>query len=82
MALLPKISFSLENKCDKVDICEETGVYASGNVGGWGAPNINPPVAGFSVCLPAKRSRPGRHRSVWRRFLPWAARRGTGIPPL
>lgn len=40
MALLPKISLSLENKCDKVDICEETGVYAAGNVGGWGAPNI------------------------------------------
>ena len=40
MALLPKISLSLENKCDKVDICEETGVYAVGNVGGWGAPNV------------------------------------------
>jgi hypothetical protein len=40
MALLPKISLSLENKCDKVDICEETGVYAAGNVGGWGTPNL------------------------------------------
>ncbi len=40
MALLPKISLSLENKCDKVDICEETGVYAIGNTAGWGSPNL------------------------------------------
>jgi len=40
MALLPKISLSLENKCDKVDICEETGVYAVGNTTGWGSPNL------------------------------------------
>ena len=40
MALLPKISFSLENKCDKVDICEETGVYAVANTTGWGSPNL------------------------------------------
>ncbi len=40
MALLPKISLTLENKCDKVDICEKTGIYSVGNTGGWGAPNI------------------------------------------
>jgi len=40
MALLPKISLSLENKCDKVDICEETGVYAVSNTTGWGSPNL------------------------------------------
>lgn len=40
MALLPKVSLSLKPTCDKVDICEETGVYSTANTGGWGSPNI------------------------------------------
>lgn len=42
MALIPKIDICINNKCDKVDIYEETGPYnASTNAGGWGAPNID-----------------------------------------
>ena len=42
MALKPKISASLNNKCDKITIQEETGPYVlSTNDGGWGAPNID-----------------------------------------
>lgn len=42
MALLPKISFSLYNTCNKVDVWENTGLYVvSTNETGWGTPNIN-----------------------------------------
>jgi hypothetical protein len=42
MALNPKISVSLNNKCNKITIVEETGPYVSvANEGGWGTPNIN-----------------------------------------
>lgn len=42
MALKPKISASLNNKCDKITIQEETGPYVlTTNNGGWGTPNIN-----------------------------------------
>ena len=41
MALNPKISVSLNNKCNKITIVEETGPYVSvANEGGWGTPNI------------------------------------------
>jgi len=40
MALVPKIDISIKNKCDKIDIYEETSPYvAATNSGGWGAPN-------------------------------------------
>lgn len=42
MALKPKISASLNTKCDKITIVEETGPYViSTNNGGWGTPNID-----------------------------------------
>ena len=42
MALNPKISVSLNNKCNKITIVEETGPYVSvANEGGWGTPNID-----------------------------------------
>ena len=42
MALKPKISVSLNNKCNKITIVEETGPYVSvANEGGWGTPNID-----------------------------------------
>lgn len=42
MALQPKISVSLSNKCDKITIVEETGPFAiATNIGGWGTPNID-----------------------------------------
>ena len=42
MALVPKISISTNNKCDKITITEETNVFVLGsNEGGWGGPNIN-----------------------------------------
>lgn len=42
MALLPKISASLNNKCNKISLTEETGVYVTcTNEGGWGGPNID-----------------------------------------
>ena len=41
-AFLPKISASLNNKCNKVTLCEETGPYVTcQNEGGWGGPNID-----------------------------------------
>ena len=41
MALIPRVTLNLENKCDKVDICEATGIYVvTSNEGGWGTPNI------------------------------------------
>lgn len=42
MALKPKISASLNNKCDKITIVEETGPYViTENNEGWGTPNID-----------------------------------------
>jgi hypothetical protein len=42
MALVPKISLSLSNKCNLVTITEETSGYSLGvNDTGWGGPNIN-----------------------------------------
>lgn len=42
MALVPKISFIINNKCDKITITEETGVYVvNSNEEGWGTPNID-----------------------------------------
>jgi hypothetical protein len=42
MALLPKISLTLGNKCNLVTLTEETGPYnAANNPGGWGGPNID-----------------------------------------
>ena len=41
MALNPKISVSLNNKCNKITIVEETGPFViTSNNGGWGTPNI------------------------------------------
>ena len=40
MALKPKISVSLNNKCNKITIVEETGPFViTSNEGGWGFPN-------------------------------------------
>ncbi len=40
MALVPKIKFCITNKCDKVNLYEETSPYtATNNTGGWGTPN-------------------------------------------
>jgi len=42
MALVPKISLSLSNKCNLVTITEETSGYSLGvNNTGWGGPNID-----------------------------------------
>lgn len=42
MALVPKIKFCITNKCDKVNLYEETSPYtATNNTGGWGSPNPN-----------------------------------------
>jgi len=42
MALLPVISLSLGNKCNKVTMTESTGFYVTGtNEGGWGPLNNN-----------------------------------------
>ena len=42
MALIPKISLSVEGKCNTVTVIESTGVYVTNlNVGGWGSPNID-----------------------------------------
>ena len=42
MALKPKISASLNNKCNKITITEETGPYViANNDGGWGTVNID-----------------------------------------
>ena len=42
MALKPKISVSLTNKCNKITIVEETGPFViTSNEGGWGTPNID-----------------------------------------
>lgn len=50
MALVPKISLSISNSCNKVDIWENTGLYHSTtNTGGWGTPNINTSVITSSV---------------------------------
>ena len=50
MALIPSISLSLNNTCNKVTLTEETGVYnATTNVGGWGAPNITTTVVTSSL---------------------------------
>jgi hypothetical protein len=42
MSLVPKISLSLGNKCNLVNLVEETNPYDfSANPGGWGNPNID-----------------------------------------
>lgn len=41
MALIPKASLSLGNKCNKVTITDTTGAYSTTNVNGWGTPNIS-----------------------------------------
>lgn len=42
MALVPKISASLNQKCNKITLVEETNVYnALTNTGGWGGANVN-----------------------------------------
>lgn len=42
MALIPSISLSLNNTCNKVTLTETTNVYnALTNLGGWGVPNID-----------------------------------------
>lgn len=41
MALVPKISVTLNNKCNSATVTEETGLYVLGaNDGGWGGINI------------------------------------------
>lgn len=41
-SFLPKISASLNNKCNKISFCEETNPYVTcQNEGGWGGPNID-----------------------------------------
>tara|TARA_R110001632_G_scaffold54822_1_gene134183 strand:- start:186 stop:1118 length:933 start_codon:yes stop_codon:yes gene_type:complete len=51
MPLIPKLKACVADKCTKLILTDATGLYASTNVGGWGAPNINPPVAGFTVSV-------------------------------
>lgn len=41
MALVPKISLTLSNKCNKITLTEETNVYSINNPGGWGGSNID-----------------------------------------
>lgn len=42
MALVPKISLTLNNKCNKVTLTEETNPYdLFANPGGWGSPNLS-----------------------------------------
>ena len=42
MALVPKISLTLNNKCNKVTLIEETNPYdLFANPGGWGSPNLS-----------------------------------------
>jgi hypothetical protein len=42
MALVPKVSLSLSNKCNLVTLTENTGIYhVDDNPTGWGAPNID-----------------------------------------
>ena len=42
MALVPKISLALNNKCNKVTLTEETNPYdLFANPGGWGTPNLS-----------------------------------------
>lgn len=42
MALLPSITLSLGNKCNKITLVENTNPYNStNNTGGWGTPNID-----------------------------------------
>lgn len=42
MPLNPKISISTNNKCNKVNLTEKTGIYVTtNNIGGWGTPNID-----------------------------------------
>jgi hypothetical protein len=42
MALVPKINICINNKCNKVDIYEQTSPYSlAENPTGWGAPNID-----------------------------------------
>jgi hypothetical protein len=42
MALVPKISLTLNNKCNKVTLVEETNPYdLSANPGGWGTANVS-----------------------------------------
>jgi hypothetical protein len=49
MALLPKISASLNNKCDKISLTEETGPYVEcTNETGWGGPNIDTSQIAYS----------------------------------
>lgn len=40
MAILtPKINLTINNTCDTVNVWENTGSYAAGNLTGWGTPN-------------------------------------------
>jgi hypothetical protein len=42
LSFLPKISASLNNKCNKISLCEETNPYVTcENESGWGGPNID-----------------------------------------
>ena len=41
LPIVPKISLTLSNKCDKVTLNEGTGAYSLNNSGGWGGPNID-----------------------------------------
>ena len=42
MALKPKISVCISsNKCNTINVFEETNAYTTINTGGWGAPNID-----------------------------------------
>lgn len=50
MALIPSISLSLNNTCNKVTLTETTGLYVvNTNEGGWGTPNINTSVITVSI---------------------------------
>jgi hypothetical protein len=49
MALVPKISLTLGNKCNLVTLTEATGPYnTSSNPGGWGGPNIDTSVIDYA----------------------------------
>jgi hypothetical protein len=50
MSLVPKISLSLGNKCNLVNLIEETNPYDfTSNPGGWGNPNIDASVITSAV---------------------------------
>lgn len=49
MAFLPKISASLNNKCNKISLTEETGPYVEcTNETGWGGPNIDTTLIAYA----------------------------------